>query len=343
MLALALLIPLLVCFKRPRLGMLLLPFVCLAVPIATSTLFPTGGFFKLRLIAWGVFAGFPLGAMLCALVIRKRNRTLARVSVVAALLMLCTYGYAFHIEPQQLEVNRYAVTSDRITEPLRIVLLADIQTDSIGAYESRVFEITRNEQPDLVLLAGDYLQCSNRERKRLIPLFQRLFNEPPLQPRYGIHAVTGDCEAQWDWQPMFAGTGVVTHDVTESVRVGPLTITFLSFVDAHSSRGVKRPDDRFHIVLGHHPNYSLQTVRADLLLAGHCHGGQVRIPFYGPPIKLSPIPREWTQGMTDLDEGRKLIVSRGIGMERGPAPRLRLLCRPEVIVIDLLPAQTVER
>jgi predicted MPP superfamily phosphohydrolase len=43
--------------------------------------------------------------------------------------------------------------------------------------------------------------------------------------------------------------------------------------------------------------------------------------------------------MTDLGNGRKLVVSRGIGMERGGAPRLRFLCRPEVIVIDLLPLQ----
>jgi predicted MPP superfamily phosphohydrolase len=338
-LAISLLVPLLACRSRPRFAFAILPVVCMVVPIIVTIVYPTSGFFKLRLLAWGVFAAFPLGALLCALIARKRARVLSRTAVAASVMVLGIYGFAFHVEPYRLEVNRHEVFSARITEPLRIVLLADIQTDSIGEYESRVFEAVRAAQPDLILLAGDYLQSSDRVERKLAPLFQRLFNDPPLRPRYGIHAVEGDCEAQEDWEYQFHGTSVITHDVTEVVEIGPLTVTCLTLHDSHSRQVIERPADRFHIALGHHPNFALQTVDADLLLAGHCHGGQVRIPFLGPPIKLAAIPRAWTQGMTDLGNGRKLVVSRGIGMERGGAPRLRFLCRPEVIVIDLLPLQ----
>ena len=92
-------------------------------------------------------------------------------------------------------------------------------------------------------------------------------------------------------------------------------------------------------MLGHVPNYSLGQIEADLMIAGHTHGGQVRIPLLGPVFTLSQIPRSWASGMTEIVPGRYLIVSRGIGMERMNAPRMRFLCRPELVVLDLVPAE----
>ena len=77
---------------------------------------------------------------------------------------------------------------------------------------------------------------------------------------------------------------------------------------------------------------------ADLILAGHTHGGQVRLPLLGPLLTLSQVPRSWAAGRTELPGGGTLIVSRGVGMERHDAPRLRFLCRPELVVLDLIPA-----
>ncbi len=84
--------------------------------------------------------------------------------------------------------------------------------------------------------------------------------------------------------------------------------------------------------------FALGSVPADLLIAGHTHGGQVRLPLIGAIMTLSRIPRRWAAGLTDLPGGGRLLVSRGTGMERANAPRLRFLCRPELVVIDLTPA-----
>ena len=93
----------------------------------------------------------------------------------------------------------------------------------------------------------------------------------------------------------------------------------------------------YHIVLGHRPDYALGRIDADLLLAGHTHGGQVRLPFVGPLLTLSRLPRSWAVGRSELPGGQTLYVSRGVGMERGGAPRIRFLCPPELVVIDILP------
>jgi hypothetical protein len=53
------------------------------------------------------------------------------------------------------------------------------------------------------------------------------------------------------------------------------------------------------------------------------------------------VPLAWADGVTELAPGRTLVVSRGIGMERGYAPRLRFNCRPEIVIIDLVPAHAL--
>jgi predicted MPP superfamily phosphohydrolase len=89
--------------------------------------------------------------------------------------------------------------------------------------------------------------------------------------------------------------------------------------------------------MGHRPDFALGEVDSDLLVAGHTHGGQVRLPFFGPVMTLSNVPRSWAAGVTKLPGNRTLVVSRGIGMERGGAPELRFLCRPELVVLTIVP------
>ena len=73
----------------------------------------------------------------------------------------------------------------------------------------------------------------------------------------------------------------------------------------------------------------------DLTIAGHTHGGQVRIPFFGPPITLSRVPRRVAGGGLHELQGNAIYVSRGVGCERASAPRVRLNCPPEVSLLTL--------
>ena len=88
----------------------------------------------------------------------------------------------------------------------------------------------------------------------------------------------------------------------------------------------------------HRPDFAASILDREvpiLAVAGHTHGGQIAIPLFGPPMTLSDLPRAYAGGFHRLGPYGALAVSRGVGMERAHAPRIRLFCPPELVVIDL--------
>jgi hypothetical protein len=235
-------------------------------------------------------------------------------------------------------VTELEITSQKIEKPLTLAVLADIQTDSPGEYEKRVLEIVRESKPDLILLAGDYLQERDPvEYQRVSEIFNQILNDADLTAPLGIYAVRGNVD--WNsWRDLFQGLEVETFVETETVDLGPILLTGVGWLDSADPSLQIGGGEKFHIILGHSPNYSLGEIEGDLLLAGHTHGGQVKLPGIGPLLTISVVPRSWASGLTEIEPGKYLLVSRGIGLERGYAPRMRFLCRPELILLTLKPS-----
>ena len=302
--------------------------------------FREDNFGKLQLLAWTVFLQLPLFLSGVAFLLWRRARPVAWGSLALIVLLVLIVIDAFLIEPRWPEVSHITLTTAKVQQPLRIVVLADIQTDRPGPYEERVLRMAMAEQPDLVLLAGDYVQMGPRSRSDTeeVQALNAIMDRVGLAAPLGVYAVPGNVDRPGVWPTIFAGLPVTTFEATTQVDVGPVVLTALGMWDAFDAQRVVAPHDKFHIVLGHSPNFSLGTVEADLLIAGHTHGGQVQLPFIGPLMTLTVAPRAWASGVTTLAPGKTLVVSRGIGMERAHAPQLRFLCRPEVVVIDVMPA-----
>lgn len=296
------------------------------------------GFGAFRLLAWGVFLH---GAVLLAgsaVIWWPTRRIIALGAAVAAAGILVAAVDAFLIEPTWLHVSYRRIRSERIDRPIRIVVLADLQTDEIGRYEREVFRRALQQKPDLILLAGDYIQAGGDRREELCGRLNDFLRRLDWPGPDRVFAVEGNVDAG-DWPEIFRHTPVATVRSTETFEAAGILLTCLARRDSFDP-GLKLPrpePGRFHLVLGHSPNFALGRIEAELLVAGHTHGGQVRLPLVGPLMTLSAVPRGWAAGLTDLPGGRKLLVSRGVGMERSAAPRLRFLCRPELPVIDLVP------
>ena len=295
----------------------------------------------LRLLTDLMLLGLP--AYLLLLVRRVDSMPTRRSADAAAVFLLGLGFWTTQVEPRWLEVTRHEIVSSKIQRPVRLVVVSDIQTDRWGAYEQRVIAEIARQRPDVVLMTGDYVQMGEG-RDAVFASFRRALSESGLAPAGGIYAVGGDVDPP-GWEDEFGGTRVVTF--SDTTRFGAVGLAF-SALDRRASRNAASetspisPSERFVVAFGHAPDFALGNPPADLMLAGHVHGGQVRLPVFGPVITFSAVPRDWAVGRTDLDGGaqaggRTLIVSRGLGMERGHAPRIRFLCRPELVVVDLLP------
>ena len=294
------------------------------------------------LAAYGVFLHGVIGMALSALVLWRPRRRTAIAAAGIAVLIAAVGIDAFWVEPHWLEVSYLRLGSEKIERPARLVVIADLQTDQFGAYEIKALHQAIQEKPDLILFAGDYFQASGEQEPELRGRMNEFLRNLNFFAPRGMFAVRGNIDPP-AWSEIFENLPVETVDATRSFDLGDRRVTCLAVRDSFDPqlRIASREPGQFHIVLGHSPDYALGEIHADLLVAGHTHGGQVRLPWIGPLVTLSQVPRSWAAGLTDLPGGGKLLVSRGIGMERAGAPRLRFLCRPQLVVIDVTPTGNV--
>lgn len=289
-------------------------------------------------LAWGIFLHGPFLLLASAVLFRREHRRASAAAGVLALAIVAFAVDAFWIEPRALEITHLELESEKLEAPLRLAVVADVQTDRTGEREREVLRAVATEEPDLVLFAGDYFQVPDEERyHEEARALNRILHEVGLAPRLGIHAVLGNVDRD-GWETIFDGLGATLYPPARSTLDGGIRITGLALADSFDPTLVVPRSEEFHVVFGHSPDFALGDVAADLLLAGHTHGGQIRLPWFGPPLTLSRVPRAWAAGRTELPSGATLVVSRGVGLERGPAPRMRFNCRPEIVVIDLVPA-----
>ncbi len=295
------------------------------------------GFF--RLLSYGLFIHGLIILTGLALLLRLYLPKFAQIALFLAVIIASIGIYSFFIEPYWLEISHYQITSHKIEKPIKIVVIADLQTDNWTKYEENTLQIAMAQKADMILFAGDYVQEANLEKREVIfnklnAFLQKININAPL----GVYAVQGNIEPNNWAEKIFNGVPVKTFAATETVKLDKLCLTGLVRGASFNRKLKIYGCDLYHIVLGHAPNFALGNIPADLLIAGHTHGGQVRLPFIGPMMTASRIPRKWAAGLNNINSDRLLLVSRGIGMERRSAPRFRFLCRPELVVIDLMPA-----
>lgn len=279
----------------------------------------------------------------------RMSRT-ARLTATAAMMLAPVGVYASWVEPFRLQIEsaRLKVSELRAgRSSVRIGVMTDIQTDRVTDHERRAVATMMAQRPDVILIAGDVFQGTTAEfeatRNDLCDLLAG------LSAPGGVYLVLGDVDGDGaHLRPLLDGTDIrlLVNEVVET-RVGDCRMTIggieLNYASAAARALVDRlemspGDDDIRIVLGHRPDVVLgmrPNSRIDLVVAGHTHGGQVVIPGFGPPMTLTSVPREVAAGGLHTLEGDAIYVGRGIGHERGQAPRLRFLCPPEVAVVEI--------
>ena len=227
------------------------------------------------------------------------------------------------IEPTQLRITQLTMNEDG---PLRFVHFTDFHYKGDARYATEMVEAINGLAPQFVCFTGDLV-----EEKRFAPDaldFIRKINAPvygsPGNHDYWSYASFADYERA------FAETGGAWL-ADRSLMLAPydLEIVGMALLGIHA---FKPPQAPRRLLLLHYPEFAdrLGDVRFDLILAGHSHGGQFRLPFFGAPfLPLGCGP--YDQGRFET-RGGPLYVNAGIGTYRLP---LRFNCRPEITVVRM--------
>ncbi len=303
----------------------------------------------------GSFAILAWSVLSMRLARRLRSRLLLGFLGVLGLLGFSTLLWGSFIEPRIITVTRAAVALP-YPQPLRIAVLSDLH---VGHYSSRSFiqrvvDRTNAERPDLVLLAGDYIQFHNSSLEDLEPL-------KDLQAPMGVFGILGNHEVgmyrlyhngpfvKRDREQEMTGflrsvnvTVLRNAQVTIPTSRGPLIIAGIDDLwTGHADLGAALTDipSRTPVILiTHNPDVirETQSLRAHLIVAGHTHGGQIRLPFWGPVPRLpTHLGQEYDQGLFPVDPDTTLAITRGVGAS---GPRARLLAPPEILMLETRPS-----
>jgi predicted MPP superfamily phosphohydrolase len=249
-------------------------------------------------------------------------------------------GDAVYREPRAFQVEEVSLPLAKVPpgRELRIVHISDLHIRNLHGYYKEVANAIASLSPELILLTGDYL-----ERNRSIRNVQKFLKM--LKAPQGIFAVQGNWEywARVEGENLrrhFAGVGVTLllnrrHDLTlQGVPVSILGLDYPSPTDNLLLLQRRADPSRLNLLLSHVPAFAHESLndRVDLILCGHTHGGQVRLPFV-PPFYLPRFSGRFIGGLYQVGEsGIPLYVTRGVGTSLLP---VRFLCRPEITLFRL--------
>ena len=272
------------------------------------------------------------------------------------LLTIC-YGiisavsiYGVAVEPFRLTVTKMTLSSPKLAKldehvpPVRILQMGDLHIERLTRREHNLLARITSLAPDVILLTGDYLNLSYVYDQTALKETREFLSQ--LDAPFGVYAVSGSLPVDPPAiiEKLFDGLDNIrllrNEHVILNVRgqyfcVAGIVCSHDPTIDASRLQEslVNAPRGIYTIALSHSPDLipKIDGTDVDLILAGHTHGGQIRLPFYGALITSSIYGKRYEMGY--YQEGQtRLYVSRGVGMEGLGAPRARFLCPPEIVL-----------
>jgi hypothetical protein len=259
--------------------------------------------------------------------------------VLSALALIgeALLGYGVFIEPKRIVVKRYR--EPLVRDPsvwLRIVLLSDFHTGSFkkADWYERVIQEVIAIKPDVALLGGDFVTDKHDPIMDMKSVTQII---APLGKYFviGNHDHMDDPQRIRDAVAAFGYEDLSNRMITVEREGKKLELSAIDDLWFGAVKREKRSSPSVpHLLLSHEPDVLLDLKEgdADLVVCGHTHAGQIRLPFIGP---LWPIPTKLGRA---ADMGRKVmngvpcIISNGLGETDG---RMRLFSPPEITVVEV--------
>jgi len=274
-----------------------------------------------------------------------------RKIIILSIIIICLLLIYFYYENTTLKTTNYTISSSKIPNEFndyKIIQISDYHNERSNRLNKYLIDELKKEQPDIIGITGDFVDPYKISIDPSINLIKKIKEIAP------IYYVSGNHEAESsNYEKIKNKLGeqgvIILENETKIIEKENSKINLIGINDPKMARE-KSVDDStiinkeleisnyneklFSILLSHRPEVFRTYVEnnIDLVLTGHAHGGQIRIPFIGgivaPNQGLFP---KYTSGLF-TENNTNMIISRGIGNSILP---FRINNRPELVVITL--------
>ena len=274
----------------------------------------------------------------------KRRRFLKFALSGSALLLVG--AYPTFIERNLVSVNRYQIPVSGLPPSFHGYTIAHLTDLHLGFLVSENFvenvvNKTNQLKPDLIVCTGDYVHDRNTTKTidRVWPMLSQ------LQAKDGVYSVLGNHDHWADTnrsQYWLERTGQNLRHTSKALYRGKERIVLGGAGDYWEDElGIdtafaSSDEHDYRILLAHNPDSADSTFQTplSLVISGHTHGGQVVVPFYGPPV-LPVQNKKYTRGLVQTEK-TAVFISRGLGWALYP---VRFNCPPEIALLELVNTQ----
>lgn len=269
---------------------------------------------------------------------------ISNIILIAIALFTCIYIYAAKIEPNWIEVVPIELAIPHLSpafDGFKLVQISDIHISRFMTSErmDKIIRLVNQQQADAIVITGDIItKHTYFDVEELVAQLSKLVSKDCTLAVLGNHD-------HWRNETALLKDALVQSKVTNLdnqvyiLERGTEKLTFAGIDDPYVGKpNLKQvirqlPDDSAAILLVHEPDYidrSAKTQKFALQLSGHSHGGQIRIPFFGPVV-LPPGGKKYFVGLNQVDNTIE-YTNRGLGMTGIP---FRFNSRPEITVFTL--------
>lgn len=270
---------------------------------------------------------------------KKKKRLIIAAIAAAVTVFLYAWGFA-------LKTEKYRLRSEKIGNGLKIVFISDLHNCFYGGKDqSKLIEEIDASKPDIVIFGGDIIDQYGGTRNALKLVSEAVKKYPCFYSPGNHELFRSDCKEFFN-EISSLGVHVLVGDYCE-LEIRSQAVRIYGIYDANYRRQLKScfetlDDKYYNILLNHRPDQYEKLlesgdIKFDLILSGHAHGGQWRIPglldqgLYAPDQGLFP---KHTNGKFEYGKSVQ-IVSRGLARPLRMIFIPRIFNRPELCVIEI--------
>ena len=265
------------------------------------------------------------------------KKILILMLIIIILIPFCLY------QNKHLVITTYTYESEKLGAELdgyRIVQISDLHNATFGKGNKKLLKTIRSCSPDIIVITGDLVDSNHTNVERAVAFVKEAVKIAPVYYVTGNHEYWLDpSENEQMMQGILAAGACDLDDEAVRIEKGDSSFLLVGLDDQHLSDEtlknlLQEQKNELSIVLAHEPQYlqNYANAGADLVLTGHAHGGQIRLPFVGGIVAPDQgfLP-EYTSGKYNSTD-TEMIVSRGLGNSIIP---VRLFNYPEVVCVEL--------